>query len=174
MQRKGTISRGVGRTKIQITGEDGSVLDTSKRLQRMKAQSKKTFKFRKTRRRGGTEERSPGEGKSVQGTIVEQSPPLPTATTATQTSTTTTVGSAAATATTATVKAKNSSVLKPVSLTATVIRRAKQRKKLGQKPGVEIVIDDDDSISSTRTSSTVGYRDSFGDNDDGCFHLLER
>ena len=33
---------------------------------------------------------------------------------------------------------------------------------------------DDDSISSTRTSSTVGYRDSFGDNDDGCFHLLER
>ena len=173
MQRKGTISRGVGRTKIQITGEDGSVLDTSKRLQRMKAQSKKTFKFRKTRRRGGTEERSPGEGKSVQGTIVEQYPPLPTATTATQTSTTTTVGSAAA-ATTATVKAKNSSVLKPVSLTATVIRRAKQRKKLGQKPGVEIVIDDDDSISSTRTSSTVGYRDSFGDNDDGCFHLLER
>ena len=33
---------------------------------------------------------------------------------------------------------------------------------------------DDDSISSARTSSTVGYRDSFGENDDGCFHLLER
>merc|ERR1711976_332699 len=49
------------------------------------------------------------------------------------------------------------------------------RKKLSQRngPGLEIVIDDD-SISSTRTSSTVGYRDSFGDNDDGCFHLLER
>ena len=173
MQRKGTISRGVGRTKIQITGEDGNTIDTNKRLQRMKAQSKKTFKFRKTRRRGESEEKSPGEGKSsVQGTIVEQSPPLPTATTATQTQTTTTLGAAAPPTTT--VKPKNSSVLKPVSLTATVIRRAKQRKKLGQKPGVEIVIDDDDSISSTRTSSTVGYRDSFGDNDDGCFHLLER
>ena len=56
-----------------------------------------------------------------------------------------------------------------------MIRRAKQRKKLSQRngAGLEIVIDDD-SISSTRTSSTVGYRDSFGDNDDGCFHLLER
>ena len=35
-------------------------------------------------------------------------------------------------------------------------------------------LSDDDSISSARTSSTVGYRDSFGENDDGCFHLLER
>ena len=61
-----------------------------------------------------------------------------------------------------------------VSLTATVIKRAKQRqKKLSQKPRVDVVVDDD-SISSMGTSSTKGYRDSFGDNDDGCFHLLER
>ena len=56
-------------------------------------------------------------------------------------------------------------------MTANVLRRARQRKK--PSPPVEITIDDD-SISSARTSSTVGYRDSFGENDDGCFHLLER
>ena len=51
-----------------------------------------------------------------------------------------------------------------------------KHKKLSQNPracAVDIVADDD-SLSSLGTSSTVGYRDSFGDNDDGCFHLLER
>ena len=62
-------------------------------------------------------------------------------------------------------------VKKPASMTATVLRRARQRKK--PSPPIDIAIDDD-SISSARTSSTVGYRDSFGENDDGCFHLLER
>ena len=62
-------------------------------------------------------------------------------------------------------------VKKPPSMTATVLRRARQRKK--PSPPVDITIDDD-SISSARTSSTVGYRDSFGENDDSCFHLLER
>merc|ERR1719245_16107 len=76
--------------------------------------------------------------------------------------------------TSSTTSTSKSSGLKPASLTATVIRRAKQRKKSAHsKASVEIFIDDD-SISSTRTSSTMGYRDSFGENDDGCFHLLER
>ena len=51
-----------------------------------------------------------------------------------------------------------------------------KHKKLSAKPracAVDIVVDDD-SLSSLGTSSTMGYRDSFGDNDDGCFHLLER
>jgi hypothetical protein len=62
-------------------------------------------------------------------------------------------------------------VKKPSSMTATVLKRARQRKK--PSPPLDIAIDDD-SISSACTSSTVGYRDSFGENDDGCFHLLER
>ena len=62
-------------------------------------------------------------------------------------------------------------VKKPPSMTATVLKRARQRKK--PSPPLDIAIDDD-SISSARTSSTVGYRDIFGENDDGCFHLLER
>ena len=142
----------------------------------MKAQSKKTFKFRKTRGRRGEAEEGAGEGvATIEGTIVEQSPPLPTATATTQTPTT---PSAPAPPPQQQQKqpapgaSKLSGSLKPVSLTATVIRRAKQRQKR-KSHGVEIVIDDD-SISSTRTSSTVGYRDSFGENDDGCFHLLER
>lgn len=159
--RKGTIGRAGARSKVhQQDGDDANDKTTeepNRKLQRMKAQSKKTFKFRKTRRREANDP-SPTVA-TIEGTIEEQSPPPPMATTMTQTCTTSTMP-------------KTSSSLKPVSLTATVIRRAKQRRK-SKNPVVEIVIDDD-SISSTRTSSTVGYRDSFGDNDDGCFHLLER
>ena len=72
---------------------------------------------------------------------------------------------------TSTASTSSQAVKKPASMTATVLRRARQRKK--PSPPVDITIDDD-SISSARTSSTVGYRDSFGENDDGCFHLLER
>ena len=98
----------------------------------MKAGSKKTFKFRKTRRRdlggeNGTSLVSP------EGTIVEQSPPLPTATATTQTPTSF-MTTAEATATTTTTKQSTTSLasktfgpLKPVSLTATVIKRAKQK-----------------------------------------------
>ena len=54
----------------------------------MKAQSKKTFKFRKTRGRRGEAEEGAGAGvATIEGTIVEQSPPLPTATATTQTPT---------------------------------------------------------------------------------------
>ena len=140
----------------------------------MKAQSKKTFKFRKTRGRRGEAEEGVGAGvATIEGTIVEQSPPLPTSTATTQTPTTPTPPAPPQQQKQPAAGAsKLSGPLKPVSLTATVIRRAKQRQKR-KSHGVEIVIDDD-SISSTRTSSTVGYRDSFGENDDGCFHLLER
>ena len=162
LYRKGTVGRAGSRPRSrnqQENGRDPEILETSRKLQRMKAQSKKTFKFRKTRRRDGHDS-SPTVA-TIESAIEEQSPSPPTATTMTQTPTS------------SSVVAKASSSLRPVSLTATVIRRAKQRKKMNKNPGVEIVIDDD-SISSARTSSTVGYRDSFGDNDDGCFHLLER
>ena len=182
--RRGTLKGGT-RARLRLPSEDRGETglgEASKRLARIKAGSKKTFKFRKTRRRdlgveNGSSLVSPG------GTIVEQSPPLPTATATTQTPTSLmTTAEAATTATaskqsTTSLASKTFGPLKPVSLTATVIKRAKQKhKKLSQKPracAVDIVVDDD-SLSSLGTSSTMGYRDSFGDNDDGCFHLLER
>ena len=124
----------------------------------MKAQSKRTFKFRKTRRRDVDQESQDQENGGVTSSPVREC-----ATTSTNT------------VSTVTPSTSKSSGIRPASLTATVIRRAKQRKKSSHnhKAAVEILIDDD-SISSNRTSSTVGYRDSFGENDDGCFHLLER
>ena len=110
--------------------------EASKRLARIKAGSKKTFKFRKTRRRdhlGGGENGQMGLV-SPEGTIVEQSPPLPTATATTQTPTSMMTTAEAATAATAAAKQSTTSLasktfgpLKPVSLTATVIKRAKQK-----------------------------------------------
>ena len=178
--RRGTLKGGT-RARLRLPSEDRGEAgqgEASKRLARIKVGSKKTFKFRKTRRRDLENGSSP-----VSPTIVEQSPPLPTATATTQTPTSLmTTAEAATTATaskqsTTSLASKTFGPLKPVSLTATVIKRAKQKhKKLSQKPracAVDIVVDDD-SLSSLGTSSTMGYRDSFGDNDDGCFHLLER
>ena len=138
-------------------GED-TEKPANKRLRKMKAQSKRTFKFRKTRRRDVDQ-----EGQDQENGGVTSSPVRECATTSTNT------------VSTVTPSTSKSSGIRPASLTATVIRRAKQRKKSSHnhKAAVEILIDDD-SISSNRTSSTVGYRDSFGENDDGCFHLLER
>lgn len=138
-------------------GED-TEKPANKRLRKMKAQSKRTFKFRKTRRRDVDQESQDQENGGVTSSPVREC-----ATTSTNT------------VSTVTPSTSKSSGIRPASLTATVIRRAKQRKKSSHnhKAAVEILIDDD-SISSNRTSSTVGYRDSFGDNDDGCFHLLER
>ena len=138
-------------------GED-TEKPANKRLRKMKAQSKRTFKFRKTRRRDIGEENQDQENGGVTSSPVREC-----ATTSTNT------------VSTVTPSTSKSSGIRPASLTATVIRRAKQRKKSSHnhKAAVEILIDDD-SISSNRTSSTVGYRDSFGENDDGCFHLLER
>ena len=99
----------------------------------MKVQSRKTFKFRKTRRRelGGENGISLV---SPEGTIVEQSPPLPTATATTQTPTSLmTTAEATATTTkqsTTSLASKTFGPLKPVSLTATVIKRAKQKVSL--------------------------------------------
>lgn len=138
-------------------GED-TEKPANKRLRKMKAQSKRTFKFRKTRRRDVDQESQDQENGGVTSSPVREC-----ATTSTNT------------VSTVTPSTSKSSGIRPASLTATVIRRAKQRKKSSHnhKAAVEILIDDD-SISSNRTSSTVGYRDSFGENDDGCFHLLER
>ena len=122
----------------------------SRRLQRMKVQSRRTFKFRKTRKRehviGITENIGEVEKEESQQTSV-----IP-------------VKSSTFTSTAQTRK--------PASMTATVFRRARQGRK--QPPSKSEIMIDDDSISSARTSSTVGYRDSFGDYDDGCFHLLEQ
>ena len=74
---------------------------------------------------------------SPEGTIVEQSPPLPTATATTQTPTSMMTTAEAATAATTVAKQSTTSLasktfgpLKPVSLTATVIKRAKQKVSL--------------------------------------------
>ena len=47
---------------------------------------------------------------------------------------------------------------KPLSMTAAVIRRTRQSKKAAAVKQHNDCIDDDDSFSSTRTSSTMGYR----------------
>ena len=161
LYRRQTLIRNKNRVSYadncKIDGEEAEFRPTNKRLRKMKAQSKKTFKFRKNRRREVDEQSPDKENVNLTTSSVRES-----ATTSTNT------------VTTMTASTSKSSGLKPVSLTATVIRRAKQRKKSAHnKASVEIFIDDD-SISSTRTSSTMGYRDSFGENDDGCFHLLER
>ena len=160
LYRRQTLIRNKNRVSYadscKVDGEEAEMRPANKRLRKMKAQSKKTFKFRKNRRRE-LDEKSP-EKENIDLTTSSR---RESATTSTNT------------VTTMTSSTSKSSGLKPVSLTATVIRRAKQRKKSAHKAAVEIFIDDD-SISSTRTSSTVGYRDSFGENEDGCYHLLER
>ena len=160
LYRRQTLIRNKNRVSdaesCKTDGKDTEVKPANKRLRKMKAQSKKTFKFRKTRRRDFDEESPDKENLESSSSPVKEC-----ATTSTNT------------VTTFTPSTSKSSGLRPASLTATVIRRAKQRKKSSHKAAVEILVDDD-SISSNRTSSTVGYRDSFGDNDDGCFHLLER
>ena len=163
LYRRQTLIRNKNRVSYadncKVDGEEAEFRPSNKRLRKMKAQSKKTFKFRKNRRREPDEQSPEKENTDLTTSSARES--CTTSTTSTNT------------VTTMTSSTSKSSGLKPVSLTATVIRRAKQRKKSAHKASVEIFIDDD-SISSTRTSSTVGYRDSFGENDDGCFHLLER
>jgi len=148
--RKQTVMRGRARVRGEVCsnprGEEGEETEEESRevkakLTRMKAQSRKTFKFRKTRKR---DSKQPSE-------VVAASQVA-------------TIGGEL-------VPAAQPAKVKSTSMTATMLRRARQGKK--PPPQVEICIDDD-SISSARTSSTVGYRDSFGENDDGCFHLLER
>jgi len=150
--RKQTVMRGRARVRGEVCSnprgeEPGEETEEESRevkakLTRMKAQSRKTFKFRKTRKQRESKQTpevvSPSQVATIGGEWVPAAQPAK---------------------------------VKSTSMTAAMLRRARQGKK--PPPQVEICIDDD-SISSARTSSTVGYRDSFGENDDGCFHLLER
>jgi len=132
----------------ELSSEDG----ISRRLQRMKAQSRKTFKFKSRKK------------------MIEDN--LDVEELGDQTRSSENVSKAETEINTVPEDHPQRSVkhtFKPISVTSAVIRR--QNKN--HPPAHDICVDED-SISSTRTSSTVGYRDSFGENDDSCFDLLER
>ena len=103
--------RRLGGTRFKISGEanvgddDMGGAETSKRLQRMKAQSKKTFKFRKTRRRNMDD-----TSVAIEGVIIEQSSPPETSTTTTQTPSTSCISTSIASS----AQRKTSTAMKPV------------------------------------------------------------
>ena len=105
-------NRRLAGARFKVSGESNGAddemvsVESKKRLQRMKAQSKKTFKFRKTRRRNLDDPTSA----NIDGVIIEQSSPPETSTTTTQTPSTSCISTSIASS----AQRKSSTTMKPV------------------------------------------------------------